>query len=117
MSDTEVTRRDALRLASMAGVVFLGSRAAAQDDDGADAAAPVDEAAALAADRARVIECGMTEAEADCWELAGRLAGGFFDLPELHVTDAHEVATAIHVIQNKLLSRPTYRKYLGRDGK
>ncbi|MFG0318348.1 MAG: hypothetical protein ACF8XB_13815 [Planctomycetota bacterium JB042] len=122
MSDSEVTRRDALRLASMAGVVLLGSRAAAQDDGGeADggegAAAPVDEAAALAADRARVIECGMTEAEADCWELAGRLAGGFFDLPELHVTDAHEVATAIHVIQNKLLSRPTYRKYLGRDGK
>jgi hypothetical protein len=26
--------------------------------------------------------------------------------------DTQEVATAIHVIQNKLLSRPAYRKYL-----
>jgi hypothetical protein len=26
--------------------------------------------------------------------------------------DDHEVAHAIHVIQNKLLGRPTYRKYL-----
>ena len=25
--------------------------------------------------------------------------------------DKQEIATAIHVIQNKLLSRPTYRKY------
>jgi hypothetical protein len=26
--------------------------------------------------------------------------------------DKQEVATAIHVVQNKLLSRPTYRRYL-----
>jgi hypothetical protein len=54
----------------------------------------------------------MTEAEADCWELAAKLAGAFFALPKLHPMDNQEVATAIHVIQNKLLSRPTYRKYL-----
>jgi len=29
-----------------------------------------------------------------------------------HPMDDHEVAHAIHVIQHKLLARPTYRKYL-----
>jgi hypothetical protein len=63
-------------------------------------------------DRPRVLECGMTEAEADCWELVARAAGTFFQLPDLHPMDDHEVAQAIHVVQSKLLSRPTYRKYL-----
>jgi hypothetical protein len=54
----------------------------------------------------------MTGAEADCWELAARLAGQFLALPQLHPMDQQEVAQAIHVIQNKLLGRPTYRKYL-----
>jgi hypothetical protein len=90
----ELTRRGALQLAA------LGAAAAA------------DEAQKKKADRDFVIEAGMTAAEADCWELAGRLAGKFFDLPKMHPMDAQEVAMAIHVIQNKLLSRPTYRKYL-----
>jgi hypothetical protein len=74
-------------------------------------------------DRQRVLECGMTEAEADCWELVARAAGKFFQLPKLHPMDDQEVAQAIHVIQHKLLSRPTYRKYLalakgeGRDSR
>jgi len=63
-------------------------------------------------DRAFVIASGMTEGEADCWELAAKTAGAFFALPELHAMDRQEVASAIHVIQNKLLSRPTYRHYL-----
>ena len=63
-------------------------------------------------ERGRVTAVGMTEAEADCWELAANLAGKFFSLPELHPMDRQEIATAIHVVQNKLLSRPTYRKYL-----
>jgi hypothetical protein len=63
-------------------------------------------------DRQRVIACGMTEAEADCWAAVADAAGKFFDLPKLHPTDADEVAEAIHIIQYKLLSRPTYRKYL-----
>jgi hypothetical protein len=63
-------------------------------------------------DRDFVMEAGMTEAEAECWELIAKAAGKFFELPKLHPTDASEVATAIHVIQNKLLARPTYRKYL-----
>ncbi len=62
-------------------------------------------------DRRNVIAAGFTEKEADCWEYAAQCAGAFFELPELHPMDKQEVATAIHVIQNKLLSRPTYRKY------
>ena len=63
-------------------------------------------------DRERVLLVGLTEQEADCWELAAALAGTFHSLPVLHDTDWHEVAHAIHIIQNKLLARPTYRQYL-----
>lgn len=62
-------------------------------------------------DRQCVIASGMTEAEADCWEAIADAAGKFFQLPKLHPMDDQEVAQAIHIIQNKLLSRPTYRKY------
>jgi hypothetical protein len=98
----ELTRRNVMKLAAAAG---------------ATAAIPVSLAIAQEAppenvDRGFVLAAGMTEAEADCWELAAKAAGAFFALPELHPMDAQEVATAIHIIQNKLLSRPTYRKYL-----
>ena len=63
-------------------------------------------------DRDFVIGAGMTPAEADCWAATAEAAGKFFELPELHPMDRQEVASAIHIIQNKLLSRPTYRKYL-----
>ena len=63
-------------------------------------------------DREFVMKAGMTEKEADCWEKVAQAAGAFFALPELHSMDDHEVASAIHVIQHKLLARPTYRKYL-----
>lgn len=63
-------------------------------------------------DREMVIACGMTPEEADCWEYAAKAAGKFFDLPKLHPMDDQEVASAIHILQNKLLSRPTYRRYL-----
>lgn len=63
-------------------------------------------------DRKFVLEAGLTEAEADCWKATAEAAGKFLALPKLHPMDDHEVAHAIHVIQNKLLSRPTYRKYL-----
>jgi hypothetical protein len=62
-------------------------------------------------DRACVLASGLTEAEADCWELAGELAGKLLALPELHPMDGQEIAQTIHVIQYRLLSRPTYRKY------
>lgn len=63
-------------------------------------------------DRQRVIACGMTEEEADCWEMVAEAAGMFFRLPKLHPSDEGEVVQAVHIIQNKLLSRPTYRKYV-----
>jgi hypothetical protein len=62
-------------------------------------------------DRACVLASGMTEAEAECWELAGELAGKLLHLPELHPMDRQEMSQVIHVIQYRLLSRPTYRKY------
>lgn len=63
-------------------------------------------------DRDFVIGAGMTEQEADCWAAIADAAGKFFDLPEMHPMDRQEIASAIHIVQNKLLSRPTYRKYL-----
>lgn len=63
-------------------------------------------------DKDFVMEAGMTADEAECWELIAKAAGKFFELPQLHPMDKQEVASAIHIVQNKLLSRPTYRKYL-----
>jgi len=98
----DVTRREAIR-----GTASAGLLASVVPDDQAEAQdVPKSE-------RERVLAVGMTEGEAECWELAANLAGRFFALPELHPMDKQEVATAIHVIQNKLLSRPTYRHYLG----
>ena len=66
----------------------------------------------LSRDQQFVVEAGMTRAEAKCWKLTAEAAGAFFALPELHPMDKQEVASAIHILQNKLLGRPTYRKYL-----
>jgi hypothetical protein len=93
----EMNRRTAFQLA---GGFALGAAPAAADDK------------ADKADRERVLAAGLTEAEADCWELVAKAAGAFLALPKLHPMDAPEVATAIHVVQHKLLARPTYRKYL-----
>ncbi len=66
----------------------------------------------LSQDQKFVVEAGMTPAEAKCWKLTAEAAAAFFALPELHPMDKQEVASAIHILQNKLLGRPTYRKYL-----
>ncbi len=114
----DITRRNAMKLAAAAGAMTAigGAPATAQsppplkpsERPGGD---PMD-AQAVQTDRDFVIAAGMTEAEADCWETIAKAAGQFFDLPELHPMDAAEMASAIHVVQNKLLSRPTYRRYL-----
>jgi hypothetical protein len=70
-----------------------------------------------ASERRRVLAAGLTEAEAECWILVAQAAGKFFELPKLHEMDEHEVAHAIHVIQNKLLGRPAYRQYLNSSKK
>lgn len=96
----EINRRSAITTALVAGasVAMSGQEKSAEDE--------------LTKDQEFVIAAGLTEAEADCWKKTAEAAGAFFDLPELHSMDKHEVASAIHIIQNKLLSRPTYRKYL-----
>jgi len=109
----DMTRRGALALAATAGVAALAAADEKKDEKPKEEkprTAMTDKDRAL--DRERVIACGMTEAEADCWQAVAEAAGKFFDLPKLHVMDDHEVAHAIHVIQHKLLSRPAYRKYL-----
>jgi hypothetical protein len=99
-----LNRRQALQIPIAMGVVLASSDHAVANPD--------DDAKPAARDRDFVIAAGMTAEEADCWELTAKAAGKFFELPKLHPMDAQEVASAIHVIQNKLLSRPTYRKYL-----
>ena len=46
------------------------------------------------------------------WRCLWRAQSGPPAAATMHAMDAQEVAMAIHVIQNKLLSRPTYRRYL-----
>jgi hypothetical protein len=109
----DLNRRDAI--ATTAAGMLATAGAAAQDEK--PKIEPLKEGKGTAkhdeqADRKRVIAAGMTEAEADCWEAVAKAAGKFFELPKLHPMDDHEVAHAIHVVQNKLLARPTYRKYL-----
>jgi hypothetical protein len=106
----ELTRRDAIQRSAGAGLLATLGPGAMQEPppaEGEKAPAEVPKT-----ERGRVLAVGMTEGEADCWELAANLAGKYFALPELHPTDRQEVATAIHIIQNKLLGRPTYRRYL-----
>jgi len=106
-----ITRRGALALAATAGAAIWGAaHANPPDDSGKAKTAMTDKDLAL--DRERVLACGMTAAEADCWQAVAVAAGKFFELPKLHPMDDHEVAHAIHVIQHKLLSRPAYRHYL-----
>lgn len=105
----DMTRRVALKLAATAGVVAaaeqLSSVAAAVDKD-------KDQSKPDAPERERVMAAGMTEDEAHVWELTAELANKFAKLPKLHVMDEHEVVHAIHILQYRLLSRPTYRRYL-----
>src|SRR5262245_9046189 len=104
----EVTRRGLLAGAALVGGgVLLGALAPTANAQEEEQPEPD-----MDKDRGFVMDAGMTAEEADAWRLAGELAGAFFALPELHPMDKQEVATAIHVVQNKLLSRPTYRKYL-----
>lgn len=102
------TRRHALLTSGTLGLLAAALPPAAPADEPAPKPAPEAEGR----DRRAVKAAGLTDAEADCWALAAELAGKFFALPELHPMDKQEIATALHVIQHRLLSRPTYRKYL-----
>ena len=97
----QLNRRDAMATAVLSGVACVPCKASDFDDE-----------SELNKDAKIVMEAGLTEAEAICWMRTAEAAGAFFKLPEVHPSDKQEVAAAIHVIQSKLLSRPTYRKYL-----
>ncbi|MCR9202024.1 MAG: hypothetical protein NXI04_25560 [Planctomycetaceae bacterium] len=95
-----MTRRSAISAALLNTAVHEATPAAEDDEP------------TLTKDQEFVIAAGMTKDEADCWKLIAEAAGAFFKLPELHAMDSQEVASAIHIVQNKLLARPTCRKYL-----
>ncbi len=108
MNQPSTPNRRVLLKSALAGTV--GFSALSSNVNAADFQQQEDETE-IKTDKECVMEAGMTEAEADCWEKTAEAAGAFFNLPVLHPEDAKEVAVAIHVIQNKLLGRPVYRKY------
>jgi hypothetical protein len=103
----DVSRREVIETVALPGAAALTGLT--------PNAASADDIEALTAeeklDRDRVLACGFTEAEANCWVSLNRTAARFFDLPKLHVMDDHELAHAIHVLQYRLMSRHAYRKY------
>ncbi|MFB9905726.1 hypothetical protein [Allokutzneria oryzae] len=103
-----MNRRTMIRSAAVAGTA-----AALPATAGASAAPPNQWTPEELKDRKRCLDAGLTEDEADCWLLVARAGAKFFELPELHPSTKPEVAQAIHVMQDKLLMRPTYRKYRG----
>jgi len=100
----ELTRRNLLHCAAGAGLLATFTAETAKASEGPDDKS-------LKNDRDCVVAAGLTSDEADCWELTAKVAGKYFELPELHPMEKQEIASAIHIIQYRLLSRPTYRKY------
>ena len=104
---SESSRRDILATAIGATLIAGAPRAFAQEES--------DE---VAEQMRAVRAAGFTSEETECWNLCADLAGKYASLERIHATDAqhqadwHEVAHAIHVVQTRLLARPTYRKYV-----
>jgi hypothetical protein len=99
----------ALSGAAVAG--STGSLAAVQEPAPPGEQVPGEEVPG-SADRKAIMAAGLTEAEAECWRLTAAAAGAFFALDDQHPSEKAEVTAAIHIVQNILLSRPTYRKYI-----
>ncbi|MEM7477304.1 MAG: hypothetical protein AAF483_20155 [Planctomycetota bacterium] len=120
MSETELETKSALPRRSLvlgAGAILstaslLGTASGQENTDSDEKANDSDAESSASKDRKAIMAAGLNEAEADCWAKIAEAAGAFFELPELHPLDKSEVATAVHVIQNKLLGRPTYRTYI-----
>jgi hypothetical protein len=120
----EYTRRTVLGTSALAGAVALvavtqaGAAAAAAADGKPRAAEPEQDPEARpnlpadpTVDRKRVLACGFTDAEADCWVAVNTACEKYFTLPKLHVMDDHELAHAFHVLQYRLMMRPAFRQY------
>lgn len=112
MSDSSSDRRTLVKSAAALAGAFVATPLLAQQQNTKTSKATEDSKSKPSPDRKAIMTAGLNDKEADCWELAAKTAAAFFALEEQHPTDRSEVATAIHVIQNKLLSRPTYRSYL-----
>lgn len=109
-------RRQVIQATLAVGALSVAGTKVAKSENNVPAS-PAEDAAnqespANQRDRKAITAAGLTEAEADCWQATADAAAKFFALPELHPMDQQEVASAIHILQNKLLSRPTYRTYL-----
>lgn len=102
---SEWSRRDVIKVATATG---LATAAVAVLAESAEAQLPADR---LAQEQAVVQRCGLTASESDCWVLTAQLADTVLKLPDMTQEDRQELTTAIHLIQNKLLSRPTVRRY------
>lgn len=63
-------------------------------------------------DRELALAAGLDEQEADCWVAVAEAASQFLRLPESHPMDAQEGCSAFHVVQDKLMKRAAYRRYL-----
>jgi hypothetical protein len=114
----DLTRRAMLRAAGSAGVVAMVGVTAPAASGGAANAEPEQDPEAKPnlppfpeADKKRVMACGFTEAEANCWNAVNEACTQYFNLPKLHVMDDHELAHAFHVLQYRLMMRPAYRQY------
>lgn len=112
----EITRRNMLRTAAAAGVtttVAAPSVASADELEQRAAGSPgsCEWTEEELQDRQRVLNAGFTEDEADAWLLVARAGAKLFSLPELHPSDKPDIVQAIHVLQNKLMLRPAYKKY------
>ncbi|MEL6108288.1 MAG: hypothetical protein AAFU85_19860 [Planctomycetota bacterium] len=109
---SDLTRRSALSAALLAGGVAAVSGSEVSSDETSLSDGAQETPGPPNSNQAFVIAAGLTKEEAECWTKMAEAAGAFFKLPELHPIDRQEVASAIHIVQNKLLGRPTYRKYL-----
>jgi hypothetical protein len=108
----EMTRRSILQGVTGAGLLPLFALGGSADaaEEGRRLPPEVAEELKIARESMRLAS-GMTEAEADCVELARDLAVNLLKLPEMTAMDKREITLALHIIQNHLLSRPTYRKF------
>ena len=60
-----------------------------------------------------LVDAGMTDDEVRAMSLTVDCANEIFDLPKLHPMDDEEFCHAIHVVQEKLLARPSMRAMQG----
>lgn len=104
----ECSRRDVMKTATTAGLASAAVALLATEEVAANAQFPNDE---LARERAIIQRCGLTAQEANSWVLIARLASDMLKIPGFTQEDHQQITQAIQLLQNKLLSQPTKRRY------